>query len=259
MAIICEKEIWKVNQNDKIKWILVLYKISFNHFVGVPVYDFDGYGRVYIPSINKFASPSEVNDYSNSIVEKRMILNKEMVKVKDKELQSVISITKEYLLDFINRHTKNDNNGLSYVKWCKDKLELIIKEKEEINKYSYHNFDICWIDFGYNIGNELRKLRPAILWRYSNDKEMWTVIPITSKRESDKYFYHYDLEYKKLGTVKIENLANVSVRRIKMPYYIDKKKAKISDNDKKEILRKIKNYYTNIKQNINELSKPLAV
>ena len=243
------KEIWKVNINEKVKWILVLYNISFNHFVGVPIYDFEKDDRVYIPSINKFASPNEINEYTPNVVEKRMILKGEIAQINNYELRKVISFTKQSLLEFIRKNTKNDFEGLSYVKWCKDKLNLIHLDNQDLKKEHYHNYDICWIDFGYNIGNELRKLRPAILWRYSSSKEMWTVLPLTSKRDNDKYFYHYDLENKKIGTVKIENMANISVKRIKMPYYIQNKVAKISNNDYKEIIKILKRYYLNSKEN----------
>ena len=79
---------------------------------------------------------------------------------------------------------------------------------------------IYWVDLGYNIGSELRKLRPAILWRSSSDKSMWTAIPLTSKHKNDNYYFHYDLSNSKLGTVRVENLINISLNRIKEPYCI---------------------------------------
>lgn len=95
---------------------------------------------------------------------------------------------------------------------------------------------ICWVDLGYNIGNELRKLRPAILWRSSSNKRMWTIIPLTSKHKDDTYYFHYDLESENLGTARVENLINISSNRIKEPYFVKNKIATITKKNNKKIL-----------------------
>lgn len=99
------------------------------------------------------------------------------------------------------------------------------------------------MDLGYNIGSELRKLRPVILWRSSSNKKMWTVIPLTSKHSDDNYYFHYDLLNEKLGTAKIENLINISSNRIREPYYLNNKIATIAKKDNDDILKIIKKYY----------------
>lgn len=48
---------------------------------------------------------------------------------------------------------------------------------------------------------------------------------------------------KKLGTVRIENLINISSNRIKEPYYINNKIAIITKKDNDAILKIIKRYY----------------
>jgi len=72
---------------------------------------------------------------------------------------------------------------------------------------------------------------------------MWTVIPLTTKRKNDNYYFHYDLENKTLGTARIENLINISANRIIEPYYLKKRIATISKKDNDEILKIIKKYY----------------
>ena len=90
----------------------------------------------------------------------------------------------------------------------------------------------------------MRKLRPAILWRSSANKKMWTAIPLTSKHKDDNYYFHYDLKDKKLGTARIENLINISANRIKEPYFVKNKIATITKKDNDEIIKIIKKYYT---------------
>ncbi len=96
---------------------------------------------------------------------------------------------------------------------------------------------------GYNIGSELRKLRPAILWRSASNKKMWTAIPLTSEHKGDNYYFHYDLMDEKLGTARLENLINISFNRIREPYYINNKIATITKKDNDNILKIIKKYY----------------
>ena len=72
---------------------------------------------------------------------------------------------------------------------------------------------------------------------------MWTAIPLTSKHRDDNYYFHYDLIDSKLGTAKIENLINISAKRIREPYYINNKIATITKKDNDAILKIIKKYY----------------
>ena len=94
-----------------------------------------------------------------------------------------------FTLNYVKDNTNNDPDGISYNKWCKDKLELI--KKKDDNTTSLKVGAIYWVDLGYNIGSELRKLRPAILWRSASNKKMWTAIPLTSKHKDDNYYFHY--------------------------------------------------------------------
>lgn len=89
----------------------------------------------------------------------------------------------------------------------------------------------------------MRRLRPAILWRSSSNKKMWTIIPLTSKHKDDNHYFHYDLNDKKLGTARIENLINISSNRIREPYFINNKITTITKKDNDEILKIIKKYY----------------
>lgn len=73
---------------------------------------------------------------------------------------------------------------------------------------------------------------------------MWTVLPLTSKHKDDNYYFRYDLLNEKFGTVRIENLINISSNRIREPYYLNNKIATITKKDNDAILKIIKKYYT---------------
>ena len=234
------KQIYEVSLNETKQWVLILYDISQNHYVGIPVYNENKDNSVYLKSINKYAILSEIDDYNRTSIKGCIYIRGKTLKITNKEFDKILLKSKDNFLSYVKNNTNNNPDGISYNKWCKDKLELINKDCEITN---LKVGAICWVDLGYNIGNELRKLRPAILWRSSANKKMWTAIPLTSKHKDDNYYFHYDLKDKKLGTARIENLINISANRIKEPYFVKNKIATITKKDNDEIIKIIKKYY----------------
>lgn len=58
------KQIYEVSLNETKQWVLILYDISQNHYVGIPVYNENKDNSVYLKSINKYAVLSEIDDYN---------------------------------------------------------------------------------------------------------------------------------------------------------------------------------------------------
>ena len=241
MLTINWKQIYEFNLNDNKQWILILYDISQNHYVGVPVYNKPKENSIYLKSINKYVVLDEIMDYNRSNIKRCIYIKGKQIKITNKEFDDILLKSKISFLSYVKDNTNNDPDGISYNKWCKDKLELINKNTNDTANLKVGA--IYWVDLGYNIGSELRKLRPAILWRSASNKKMWTAIPLTSKHKDDNYYFHYDLIDKKLGTARLENLINISSNRIKEPYYINNKIATITKNDNDAILKIIKKYY----------------
>lgn len=241
MFTIYSKYIYEICLGETTKWILVLYIISQNHYVGVPVYCDEKIGSIYLKSINRYLLLSEIRDYSRSSIRKCIYIKGKPLKITNKEFDEILIKSKKYFVDYVNDNTNNDLDGICYSKWCKDKLDLINNKNSSITNLKIGA--ICWVDLGYNVGNELRKLRPAILWRSTSDKKMWTIIPLTSKRKNDNYYFHYDLEDGKLGTARIESLINISLNRIREPYFYKNKIATITKKDNDQIIKIIKKYY----------------
>lgn len=241
MLTINWKQVYEFNLNKDKLWILILYDISQNHYVGLPVYNEEKKNSIYLKSINKYAVIDEISDYNRSNIKRCIYIKGKPIKITNKEFDDILTKSKVSFLNYVKHNTTNDPDGISYNKWCKNKLELINKKSDD--KINFKVGAICWVDLGYNIGNELRKLRPAILWRSSSNKKMWTAIPLTSKRKDDNYYFHYDLVDSKLGTARVENLINISSNRIKEPYYVNNKIATITKKDNDAILNIIKKYY----------------
>lgn len=240
MLTINWKQIYEFNLNNNKQWILILYDISQNHYVGIPVYNEEKKNCIYLKSINKYVVLDEISDYNRSNIKRCIYIKGKPIKITNKEFDDILLKSKDIFLNYVKDNTNNDPDGISYSKWCKNKLELINSDNDITN---LKVGAICWVDLGYNIGNELRKLRPAILWRSSSNKKMWTAIPLTSKHKEDNYYFHYDLLDSKLGTARIENLINISANRIREPYYVNNKIATITKKDNDAILKIIKKYY----------------
>ncbi len=257
MLTINWRQVYEVNINNNTQWVLILYDISKNHYVGVPVYNYNVKNSILINSINKYIVLDEISDYNRSYIKKCIYIKGKPLKIKDNEFNDILLKSKTSFCDYVKNNTNNTPDGISYNKWCKDKLILMNKKRQNFN---FKIGAICWVDLGYNIGNELRKLRPAILWRSSSNKQMWTIIPLTSKRKGDNYYFHYDMEDDTLGTARIENLINISSNRIKEPYFVNNKIATITKKDNDSILQIIKRYYAfeninNTKINIRKSKK----
>ena len=241
MLTINWKQVYEYNLNDEKQWILILYDISQNHYVGIPVYNEEKKNSIFLKSIKKFIVLNEITDYSRSNIKRCIYIKGKPIKIANKEFDDILLKSKDNFLEYVKNNTNNDPDGISYNKWCRDKLELINKNTDDTTNLKVGA--ICWVDLGYNIGNELRKLRPAILWRSSSNKKMWTAIPLTSKHKNDNYYFHYDLLDNNLGTARIENLINISANRIREPYFIKNKIATITKKDNDAILKIIKKYY----------------
>ena len=235
------KQVYEYNLNNDKQWILILYDISQNHYVGIPVYNEENKNSIFLKSIKKYILLNEITDYSRSNIKRCIYIKGKPIKITNKEFDNILLKSKDNFLEYVKNNTNNDPDGISYNKWCRDKLELINKNTDDTTNLKVGA--ICWVDLGYNIGNELRKLRPAILWRSSSNKKMWTAIPLTSKHKNDNYYFHYDLIDNNLGTARIENLINISTNRIREPYFIKNKIATITKKDNDAILKIIKKYY----------------
>lgn len=239
---IYSQNIYEIIENGTRKHILIVYNISGNHYVGLTVYTNESSTYNYVDSINRFIDINDLKDYSKQSIIGLVYVKGNFLRINDFDFSNILKLLKESLIKKLYNKTNYKNiENLKYIKWCYDKLLL---DSEDLSIYTLKPNSICWIDFGQNIGSELRKLRPAILWRSSSDKKMWTVIPLSSKCYNDKYYFHCDISTLPHSTAKIECLANFSYKRIREPFFYNNKIAHLSKEDYNHILSSLKKYYT---------------
>lgn len=240
MLKINHKQVYETNEKGNKEWILVIYDISANHYVGVPIYSDKTDNTIYLKSIGKYVNISLIKDYNRSNMSRCIYSKGSPLKITNYEYNALLKASKNYLIDFLNNNIKSDIDGITYLKWCRDKHIINI---QDIVHYKLKQNGIYWVNLGYNVGSELRKLRPAILWRPTKDRKTWTMIPLTTKKRNDNYYFHYDLECLNEGTAKIENIMNYSYKRIVAPYYSKHKLAILTKNDYNNICKIIEKYY----------------
>ena len=141
MLTINWKQVYEFNLNDNKKWILILYDTSQNHYVGAPIYNDEKDNRIYLKSINKYVALDEIDDYNHSNIKKCVYIKGKPLKITNKEFDNILLKSKISFLNYVKDNTNNEPDGISYNKWCKNKLELINKKKQKICEFkNYENF-----------------------------------------------------------------------------------------------------------------------
>ena len=134
----------------------------------------------------------------------------------------------------------NNEDALEFAIWTMEKVILRYKTKSE--RFPIYNNFIYWCNLGVNIGSEQNKLRPAIIVRTSKKSPICTIVPLTSQRLKDTFWYHIDLENLD-STALIEQLRVVSKIRLIKPYRQKGKLVIISKLDWENINNELEKMY----------------
>lgn len=77
---IYSKNIYSITANNTTQNILILYNISGNHYVGLPVHDKEVKDCVYISTINKYVVIKELREYSRKNIKRLNICKRKIFK-----------------------------------------------------------------------------------------------------------------------------------------------------------------------------------
>ena len=106
-------------------------------------------------------------------------------------------------------------DAIQFSEWIREKSNL--RYNGNLPKFPIYNNFIYWCNLGINIGSEQNKLRPVLILRSSKNSPICTILPLTTKRLQDGFWFHIDLEEVD-STVLVEQLKVVSKIRITNPY-----------------------------------------
>ena len=137
---------------------------------------------------------------------------------------------------------KVDYNEIQeYMNWMKKKLDL--KFNTSVKEFPVMYNCIYWAYMGCNVGSEEGKHRPILIIRTYKNSPVCAVLPLTTQRLNDEYWYHVDLEYLN-STVLCEQMRIIDIARIEKPYRIKGRIATISRKDWEGIDKEIKWLYS---------------
>lgn len=213
-------------------------------------------GNVYKLSVTKqYTDLDGYKEINTDNITSVLYLNSEPVKVPDSDLHAI----QHFILDDIMKKICSDvhSNNVShllfetlyqFLKWKWQKLLLNVNVFQPKTKI-YEN-GLYWASLGINIGSELNKSRPVLIWkkRCSGENEgnySYIVIPITSKDKSKKYYMNVPIDINgRPCYLRIEDMRRINIRRITRPILNGSNKIIFIDNNKRsEIIDAIKKFY----------------
>ena len=103
MLTINWKQIYEFNLNNNNQWILILYDISQNHYVGIPVYNEKKKNSIYLKSINKYIVLDEISDYNRSNIKRCIYIKGKPIKITSKEFDNILLMSKDNFLKYVTR------------------------------------------------------------------------------------------------------------------------------------------------------------
>ncbi len=134
----------------------------------------------------------------------------------------------------------NTLDAVEFSKWIKEKA--ILRYNGKLPKFPIYNNFIYWCNLGMNVGSEQNKLRPVLILKTSKNSPICAILPLTTKRLDDRFWFHIDLEEID-STVLVEQLRGISKLRITDPYRRKGRLVSISKNDWGKINSQLENLY----------------
>ena len=125
----------------------------------------------------------------------------------------------------------------TYLDWVKVKADLNFSDKEREEVKIIPNC-VYWAYMGSNVGSEEGKHRPVLVIRTYKKSTICTVLPLTTQRLNDGYWYHIDLENYE-STVLCEQMRTIDLLRIDKPYRTKGKIMSISKKDWEQINKQV--------------------
>lgn len=159
------------------------------------------------------------------------------------QIQLVFKKLETILDDYKDKNEEEDSaEVLAYAEWMLTKAELryIHKNKEHTFPLIYKR--IYWAYMGLNVGREEDKHRPVVIVKVEFKSPICYVVPLTSQKLGDDYWYHIDLDGYE-NTALVEHFRTISKDRIDKPMYKGGQIAQVSTENMKEIHKEIRRMF----------------
>ncbi|HDR4579031.1 TPA: type II toxin-antitoxin system PemK/MazF family toxin [Bacillus cereus] len=136
----------------------------------------------------------------------------------------------------------DDPEALSYAEWMLKKAQLRYTEANKEHGFPILYSRVYWAHMGLNIGSEEDKHRPVVIVRSERKSTICHVVPLTTQRLEDEYWYHVDLEGFE-NTALVEHFRIISKDRIDKPLWKGGEISVVSTPNMKQIHNEIKRLF----------------
>jgi len=229
----------------------------------VPLFNKQKNVRTYrIKNLKKVAYPTKFFELNKQNLKLPLRLKKKTVKISYKEylyLSNFIlgelikktattyaTLSRQRLTNLNEKNYQDTENYYKYLTWfdykTKLQFEKTLKSDPKIIKKG-----IYYVEIGENIGSELHKLRPCIIYKKFVSKKnindsSYIIIPISSQKSNHNFSFNTRLTINgKTNYAKINDLRRVSIKRIIAP---------LTDNKTQKPLVIDQKLYDTIRENI---------
>lgn len=213
-------------------------------------------GNVYKLSVTRqYADLDHYKEIDKNTIISALFLNSKPVQVPESDLKFIQEyIIKNYISEICNNAlTSNISTILfesiyQFLSWKHQKFLLNFQPYKR--KTTVYENGIYWASLGVNVGSELNKNRPVLIWKKrcngTDEKDYsYIVIPITSKKKKKHYYMNVSIDINGSESfLRIEDMRRINIKRITRPILTSDKKLIFIDEDKrKEILEAIQKFY----------------
>lgn len=204
---------------------------------------------------NQFADLTNYKEIKKSAIISPLFLGSKSVKVPETDLKQIQTFILSDIISKIANDAQINNTSLplfesiyQFLKWKWQKLLLNVLPYK--TKTTVYENAIYWASLGVNVGSELNKNRPVLIWKKrcngDNEKDFsYIIIPITSKLKSRRYYMNVPISINdRQCYLRIEDMRRINIKRISRPILDDKNNILFIDNDKrKEIITAIEKFF----------------
>lgn len=136
----------------------------------------------------------------------------------------------------------NKEEALGYAEWMLKKAQLRYIDRDQKFEFPILYRRVYWAHMGLNIGREEDKHRPIVVVRSESKSPICHVVPLTTQRLDDDYWYHVDLDGFD-NTALVEHFRTISKDRIDKPLWQRGEIATISKENMNEIQKEIRRMF----------------
>lgn len=216
----------------------------------------DSSGNVYKLSVTRqYADLDYYKEISKENIVATLFLNSKPVQVPESDLKFIQEYIIKNYMDKICNNAINSSISTTlvesiyqFISWKQTKFFMNFQAYSR--KTTVYENGIYWASLGVNVGSELNKNRPVLIWKkrcngaYEKDYS-YIVIPVTSKEKRKHYYMNVPISIN--GTqsyLRIEDMRRINIKRITRPILDDKNKLIFIDEDKRrEIMEAIQKFY----------------